>query len=55
MSVLQVPLDFTRDELRRAYRSASLAMHPDKHGGSDAAFQRVAEAHQVTMCSVDPH
>jgi len=46
-AVLQVPLDFTRDELRRAYRSASLAMHPDKHGGSDEAFQRVAEAHQI--------
>ena len=52
VAVLQVPIDFTHDELKRAYRAASLAMHPDKHGGSDEAFQRVAEAYQVAASCV---
>ena len=44
--VLGVPCDFTADELKRAYRVASLQAHPDKAGGSSEAFARVAAAHQ---------
>merc|ERR1719272_846631 len=40
-------MDFTKEELRRAYRTRSLAMHPDREGGSDGKFQRVTEANQV--------
>lgn len=45
--VLNVARDFSPDELKRGYRKMSLQMHPDKQGGSDDAFQRVATAHQV--------
>eukprot|EP00658_Telonema_sp_P-2_P073350 TRINITY_DN623_c0_g1_i3.p1 TRINITY_DN623_c0_g1~~TRINITY_DN623_c0_g1_i3.p1 ORF type:complete len:170 (-),score=58.27 TRINITY_DN623_c0_g1_i3:178-648(-) len=31
----------------RDSRTRSLALHPDKHGGSDDGFQRVAEANRV--------
>lgn len=35
------------EELKRAYKRRSLQFHPDKRGGSAAAFQRIAEANQV--------
>ena len=34
----------SRDDLRRAYRSAAMKAHPDVHGGSEAAFLAVAGA-----------
>jgi len=34
----------SRDELRRAYRLAARAAHPDGHGGSQEAFLAVAGA-----------
>jgi curved DNA-binding protein CbpA len=38
--------DFSPDELRKAYRAASLHYHPDKRAtGSSSAFARVAAAH----------
>jgi DnaJ-class molecular chaperone len=38
--------DFSPDELRKAYRAASLHYHPDKRAtGSSGAFARVAAAH----------
>ena len=45
-STLDVPCDFTSDELRRAYRQASRECHPDK-GGSHDEFTRVARAHEI--------
>jgi hypothetical protein len=42
-----LPADFTPEELRRAYRKASVQHHPDVRGGSTEMFQRVAEAHRV--------
>jgi hypothetical protein len=44
-SVLALPIDFTPDELKRAFRQASKRYHPDKQEGSNAAFQRIASAH----------
>jgi len=46
-AVLGVSLDFTPEELKRAYRSASLKYHPDKKTGSQDAFARIALAHSV--------
>ena len=43
--VLGLAQDFTKSELKRAYRRRSLQNHPDKKGGSDEAFQRVGAAH----------
>jgi DnaJ domain len=34
----------SRDELRRAYRAAAKAAHPDVHGGSQEAFLAVSAA-----------
>jgi len=45
--VLGLGSDFSGEELKRAYRRKSLELHPDKQGGSDEGFQRVALAHQV--------
>ena len=44
---LRVPCDFAPDDLRRAYRTASKASHPDRHGGSDDKFRNVARAYDV--------
>ena len=43
---MDVPCDFTSEELRRAYRQASRECHPDK-GGSHDEFTRVARAHEI--------
>ena len=46
--VLGLAHDFSPEELRKAYRSASLQYHPDKRAsGSADAFARVATAHAV--------
>mmetsp|Transcript_3740 Transcript_3740/g.8000 ORF Transcript_3740/g.8000 Transcript_3740/m.8000 type:complete len:227 (+) Transcript_3740:332-1012(+) len=50
--VLGLAHDFTSDQLKRAYRSASLLYHPDKtKSGSPEAFARVGSAH---ACLSDP-
>ncbi|KAL1496578.1 hypothetical protein AB1Y20_014183 [Prymnesium parvum] len=45
-AVLGVPCDFTMAELKRNYRSLSLRYHPDRTGGSDVAFVRIAKAYE---------
>ena len=52
-AVLAVPVDFSKEQIRKVYRARSKEMHPDKQGGSDAAFQRVAEAYQVAAACHD--
>lgn len=46
-AVLGVTHDATEAQLKRAYRLKSLKTHPDKVGGSAAAFQLVAEAFET--------
>jgi hypothetical protein len=46
-SVLGVSTDATDAQLKRAYRLRSLKVHPDKKGGSVAAFQLVATAYET--------
>ncbi|CAK0856914.1 unnamed protein product, partial [Prorocentrum cordatum] len=45
--LLGVSADFTLDELKHAFRRASLTYHPDKPGGSERAFRRVAAAYET--------
>lgn len=48
--VLGLAHDFSHEELRKAYRSASLKYHPDKRAtGSADAFARVSTAHAVLI------
>ena len=51
--VLCVREDATVYEVKRAYRKAALAVHPDKPGGSAALFRRVAEAYEVCLDFVE--
>ena len=44
---LGVTHDATAEELKRSYRKVTLAAHPDKPGGSEEAFARVADAYKV--------
>lgn len=46
-AVLGLSADHTPEELKKAYRTASRAAHPDKHKGSNDAFQKVALAHET--------
>jgi hypothetical protein len=48
--VLGLRRDGSLEELKKAYRQASITLHPDKPGGSDDAFARAAVAHD---CLVD--
>lgn len=45
-AVLSVTTDATEKQLKTAYRMMSLKYHPDRKGGSTAAFQRIAAAYQ---------
>ena len=45
--VLGVANDATEKQVSQAYRMASLRWHPDRSGGSKAAFQRVQEAYET--------
>ena len=45
--VLNVTRESTRDEIRAAFRRASLTTHPDKDGGSTERFVLVGEAYEV--------
>ena len=49
-SVLGLRRNFTAAELKAAYHQAAVKLHPDKPGGSAAAFARLAAAHR---CLVD--
>ena len=45
--VLGVTCDATDKQIQQAYRMRSLKFHPDRKGGSTAAFQRIAQAFQT--------
>jgi len=45
--VLGVTRDASPDEIKVAYRAASLRAHPDRQGGSDAAMAEVNAAYEV--------
>ncbi len=44
---LGVPRSATSAEIRKAYRKKAVLLHPDKRGGSAAAFKQLNEAHVV--------
>ena len=45
--VLGVNADATEKQLKTAYRMMSLKYHPDRKGGSTAAFQRISVAYKI--------
>lgn len=48
--VLEIGVDATQDEIKRAYRKMAVRTHPDKNPGDPTAqerFQKVSEAYQV--------
>jgi len=45
--VLGVSVDFSPDELKKAYKAASRTAHPDKKGGSKKKFEAVAAAYEA--------
>lgn len=45
--VLGVPRNATPDQVRAAYRRLAVKTHPDKTGGDDSEFKRVAEAYET--------
>eukprot|EP00960_Hanusia_phi_P059900 764321-Hanusia_phi.AAC.6 len=46
---LGVNLDHSVDELKKAYKRLSKVYHPDRQGGSNSAFQRVALAYETLI------
>mmetsp|Transcript_143801 Transcript_143801/g.460344 ORF Transcript_143801/g.460344 Transcript_143801/m.460344 type:complete len:370 (-) Transcript_143801:153-1262(-) len=46
-ALLEVSADFTLEELKKAFRAASLRFHPDKPGGSERGFRRAAAAYET--------
>lgn len=46
-TALGVPVDATEAQLKRAYRLMSLKYHPDRAGGSTAAFQYIRAAYDT--------
>ena len=48
-SVLGVPTNATDAQLKSAYQKQSVNIHPDRKGGSAAAFQRLTAAYQTLI------
>ncbi len=46
-TVLGLEPDADAEDIRAAFRLKAKTTHPDKPGGSDAAFKAVNEAHQI--------
>ena len=49
--LLCLPQNATGYEIKRAYRKACLAVHPDKPGGSAALFRRMTAAYEVCLAA----
>jgi molecular chaperone DnaJ len=45
--VLGIKKDASADEIKKAYRKAAVAHHPDKEGGDETKFKEVTEAYEV--------
>lgn len=45
--VLGVSKTASADEIKKAYRKAAVAHHPDKEGGDEAKFKEIGEAYEV--------
>ena len=45
--VLGISKDASADEIKKAFRKAAIAHHPDKEGGDEAKFKEVNEAYEV--------
>lgn len=46
-TILGVPQNATKDEVKKAYRSLAHKYHPDKSGGDEGRFKEINEAYQV--------
>lgn len=44
---LKVSRDSSHDEIRKSYRELVKQYHPDKTGGDDAMFKKIAEAYEI--------
>jgi DnaJ homolog subfamily A member 5 len=54
--VLGIPQTADESEIKKAYRAAALASHPDRNRGTeDAAAERFKEVNQAYEILVDPH
>ena len=49
--VLGLPCDYTAEELKAAYRTASIQLHPDRPGGSTEDFARASTANECLSAS----
>lgn len=49
--LLNIDINASGADLRKAFRSAALRAHPDKEGGSKEAFHAIALAFEVLSCS----
>lgn len=45
--VLGISKGASADEIKKAYRKAAVAHHPDKEGGDEAKFKEISEAYEV--------
>lgn len=45
--ILSVAPDATAEQIKRAYRDACKAHHPDKHGGDDSAQKKINSAYEA--------
>lgn len=46
-TILGIPRNATKDDIKKAYRKLAHQFHPDKKGGDEAKFKEVSEAYQI--------
>jgi molecular chaperone DnaJ len=54
-SILNIDVDSTNEQIKKAYRKQAIIYHPDKNNGDDKQFKKIQEAYDILSDSTKKH